>query len=148
MLTVARTKALFPGLDTGLYLTFKGKLIGQATTPEESNHLAPIQLMFCATAKKLIGDVVTQYNYVGKSMPAVANETWWDIKEELQKFESEGRLEIIQPWLTEVIIPKLTSLIPKHNSPTTRSMRDKLIQIEAIATYDGEWAAALEQEFH
>lgn len=147
MLSVSIVDSFFGTEPTDIILMYNGKTVGQSSCePGEANLLPAVQLLMCATAKKLIGDLTKQYSYLKNSVPAITNDTWWDIKTELQQHDTAGHLEHLQPWLRDTMEPLLTKLVPTHQSPTARNMQKKHEIIRAIAAYTGTWSAKIPQE--
>lgn len=147
MISVAIAESLFTTEPADIILMYDGKTIGQAhSEPSSEQLLRATQLLMCATTKKFIGDITTQYSYLKNAVPAITNDTWWDVKAELQQFDTDGYLDRLQPWLHNTMIPLLNILVPKHSSPTARNMQQKLKIIQAIAQYHGKWAAKIPEE--
>lgn len=144
MLMISRVRGLFPDEPVALYLCYGRGIIGQTTTREEKDYTIPVQLMLCATAKKLIADSTAQHDKL-TYYPYVNRDTNEKIKLELHQFRTHGQLSLLQPWLITVILPELNSIIPTSDYDKTiaRSMREKYAQIEAIANYKGEWSAPI-----
>ena len=147
MISVAIAESFFTTEPADVILMYEGKTIGQTQCePTSTQLLCATQLLMCATTKKLIGDITTQYSYLKNAVPAITNDTWWDVKAELQQFDTDGYLDRLQPWLINTMIPPLDILVPKHTSPTARNMQHKLKIIQAIAQYHGKRAAKIPEE--
>lgn len=147
MISVAIAESFFTTEPADVILMYEGKMIDQGLSePGHEQMLRTTQLLMCATTKKLIGDITTQYSYLKNAVPAITNDTWWDVKAELQQFDTDGYLDRLQPWLHNTMIPLLNILVPTHTSPTARNMQQKLKIIQAIAQYQGKWAAKIPEE--
>lgn len=144
MLMISRVKGLFPDEPVALYLSYDREIIGQTSTQVE-NHNVPVQRMMCAAAKKLIADYTVLHDKLTSCVPYVNIDTNEEIKVQLREYETHGQLSLLQPWLMTVILPKLNSIIPTsiYDARIARNMRKKYAQIEAIATYAGEWSAPI-----